>query len=89
MKKKCIISVSAAIYFFLLAALVPVRALAAEGPVLALSSQVNGKVVTVNVRQVALDEILLALSKQTGVAFGYQEGVIDKNQKFSLQVNGT
>lgn len=89
MKKKCIISVAATIYFFLLAALVPVGAFASEGAALALSSQVNGKVVTVNVRQVALDEILLAMSKQTGVAFGYQEGVIDKNQKFSLQVNGT
>ena len=82
-------NVAATIYFFLGAALMPVWAMASEESLRALSAQADEKPVTVDAKQVALDEILLTMSRQTGMAFGYQEGVIDKNRKFSLQVTGT
>lgn len=46
------------------------------------------KVVTIHVRDVSLDEILLLINKQTSISFGYQEGVIDRERKFSLDVSG-
>ena len=59
---------------------------ASEQSTLGLS--LRDKVVTIHVRDVALDEILLLINKQTNISFGYQEGVIDKEQKFSLDVSG-
>ncbi|MCM1032114.1 MAG: SusC/RagA family TonB-linked outer membrane protein, partial [Oscillibacter sp.] len=89
MEKKCIVNGVAAIYFFFgIAVFMPLGTFASEEFYRNRSVQTDEKRVTVNVEQVTLDEILLIMNKQTGIAFGYQEGVIDKNRKFSLQVTG-
>lgn len=51
-----------------------------------LQMQARQQRVTINVRDTPLDDILLMINRQTSLSVGYQEGVIDKNLKFSLNV---
>ena len=89
MKKKYVAKNAWCIYFLFAVILLPFQTMAvaaSEQSTLGLS--LRDKVVTIHVRDVALDEILLLINKQTNISFGYQEGVIDKEQKFSLDVSG-
>ena len=89
MKKKYVAKNAWCIYFLLAVILLPIQTTAAIDPAQPiLSLSIENKVVTIHVRDVSLDEILLLMNKQTNISFGYQEGVIDKNQKFSLDVSG-
>ena len=89
MKKKYVAKNAWCIYFLLAVILLPIQTTAAIDPAQPiLSLSIENKVVTIHVRDVSLDEILLLMNEQTNISFGYQEGVIDKNQKFSLDVSG-
>ncbi|WP_455511520.1 SusC/RagA family TonB-linked outer membrane protein, partial [Butyricimonas paravirosa] len=89
MKKKYVAKNAWCIYFLLVVILLPIQTTAAIDPTQPiLSLSIENKVVTIHVRDVSLDEILLLMNEQTNISFGYQEGVIDKNQKFSLDVSG-
>lgn len=88
MKKKCVINNTWCIYFLLMVVLLPFQAAAVTNSAqISMSRLIKDKVVTIHVQNVSLDEILLMMSKQTDLSFGYQEGVIDKTQKFSLNVS--
>ena len=89
MKKKYVAKNAWCIYFLLAVILLPIQTTAAIDPAQPIISlSIENKVVTIHVRDVSLDEILLLMNEQTNISFGYQEGVIDKNQKFSLDVSG-
>ena len=51
------------------------------------AEQLRESRVTIDVRDTRLDDILLMINRQTNLSFGYQEGVIDKDRKFSLKVS--
>ena len=89
MKKKYVAKNAWCIYFLFAVILLPFQTKAVTTPV--QSTRVlflKDKVVTIHVRDVSLDEILLLINKQTSISFGYQEGVIDRERKFSLDVSG-
>ena len=89
MKKKYVVKNAWCIYFLFAVILQPFQAKAVVDPVQPeLNFLLDNKVITIHVRDVSLDEILLLMNKQTNISFGYQEGVIDKGQKFSLDVSG-
>lgn len=88
-EKKYVLKNAWCIYFLLAVILLPFQTKAVTNPVQSASSlSLEDKLVTIQVKDVSLDQILLLMNKQTNISFGYQEGVINKEQKFSLDVSG-
>ena len=89
MKKKYVAKNAWCIYSLFAVILLPFQTKAVTTPVQSTRGLfLEDKVVTIHVRDVSLDEILLLINKQTSISFGYQEGVIDRERKFSLDVSG-